>query len=99
MGGHLRPQLGVHRPADTTLTASIFGRYSVGELSGWIYFAHQVGSALSAVTAGWIFEAYGNYSPAFVSAALMAMLAAALTMLIREEPVVTPPFAPAPATT
>jgi MFS family permease len=86
-------------PPTTTLTASIFGRYSVGELSGWIYFAHQLGSALSALTAGWIFEAYGSYSPAFVSAALMALFAAALTMLIREEPVATRPMAPAPAAT
>jgi MFS family permease len=86
-------------PPTTTLTAAIFGRYSVGELSGWIYFAHQVGAALSAATAGWIFEAYGSYTPAFVSAALLAVLAAALTMLIREEPVVTPPLAPAPVTT
>jgi MFS family permease len=84
-------------PPTTTLTASIFGRYSVGELSGWIYFAHQVGSALSAATAGLIFEAYGSYTPAFVSAAVMAIAAAGLTMLIREEPVVTPPMAPAPA--
>jgi predicted MFS family arabinose efflux permease len=86
-------------PPTTTLTASIFGRYSVGELSGWIYFAHQVGAALSAATAGWIFEAYGNYTPAFVSAALLALLAAALTMLIREEPVITTPLAPAPVAT
>ena len=35
-------------PATTTLTAKIFGRYSVGELSGWIFFSHQVGSALGA---------------------------------------------------
>jgi MFS family permease len=86
-------------PPTTALTASIFGRYSVGELSGWIYFAHQVGAALSAATAGFLFEAYGSYTPAFVSAALLAFLAAALTMLIREEPVVTPPLSPAPATT
>ena len=74
-------------PPTTTLTASIFGRYSVGELSGWIFFGHQVGAALSAATAGWIFEAYGSYAPAFLSAALLALFAAALTMLIRDEPV------------
>jgi predicted MFS family arabinose efflux permease len=84
-------------PPTTTLTAAIFGRYSVGELSGWIYFAHQVGAALSAATAGWIFEAYGSYTPAFVSAAVMALLAAGLTMLIREEPVISRPLTPAPA--
>jgi MFS family permease len=84
-------------PPTTTLTASIFGRYSVGELSGWIYFAHQVGAALSAASAGWIFEAYGSYTPAFASAAGLALFAAALTMLIREAPVITPPLTPAPA--
>jgi MFS family permease len=80
-------------PPTTTLTASIFGRYSVGELSGWIFFAHQVGAALSAATAGWIYEISGSYGPAFLSAALLAMLAAALTLLIRDEPIATRPMA------
>jgi MFS family permease len=79
-------------PPTTTLTASIFGRYSVGELSGWIFFAHQVGAALSAASAGWIFEISGSYGPAFVSAAFLALLAAALTLLIRDEPITTRPI-------
>jgi len=85
-------------PPTATLTASIFGRYSVGELSGWIFFAHQVGAALGAAVAGWIFEVYGNYTPAFLSVGLLAVLAAALTMLIREEPVITRPMTPATVT-
>jgi MFS family permease len=84
-------------PPTTTLTASIFGRYSVGELSGWIFFAHQVGAALGAAVAGWVFELYGSYSPAFVSAGLLGLLAAALTMLIREESVIERPLEPATA--
>src|SRR5882762_8527528 len=87
-------------PPTTTLTANIYGRYSVGELSGWIFFAHQCGSALGAALAGWIFEWTGTYSSAFVSAALMAFLAAGLAMMIREEPLfVRPTPVPAPATT
>jgi predicted MFS family arabinose efflux permease len=85
-------------PPTTTLTASIFGRYSVGELSGWIFFSHQVGAALGAAIAGWVFEAYGSYAPAFMAAGLLGILAAALTLLIREEPVITRPLAAAPAT-
>ncbi|OLC33493.1 MAG: hypothetical protein AUH81_14170 [Candidatus Rokubacteria bacterium 13_1_40CM_4_69_5] len=86
-------------PPTTTLTANIFGRYSVGELSGWIFFSHQVGAALGAALAGWIFEWTGSYASAFVSAALMAILAAGLSLLIREEPIRTrPTAAPAPAT-
>jgi MFS family permease len=86
-------------PPTTTLTANIYGRYSVGELSGWIFFSHQVGSALGAAGAGWIYEWTGSYSPAFVSAAVMAFVAAGLSMLIREEPISTRPLQPAPATT
>jgi len=84
-------------PPTTTLTAAIFGRYSVGELSGWIFFSHQVGAALGAAIAGWVFEAYGSYAPAFVSAGIMGILAAALTLLIREEAVLTRPMTPAAA--
>jgi MFS family permease len=72
-------------PPTTTLTANIFGRFSVGELSGWIFFAHQVGSALGAALAGWIYEWTGTYSPAFLSAAAMAILAGVLALMIREE--------------
>jgi len=80
------------------LTANIFGRYSVGELSGWIFFAHQVGAALGAALAGWVYEWTGAYTIAFVSAALMGFLAAGLALAIREEPILSPPMgAPAPA--
>jgi MFS family permease len=86
-------------PPTTTLTANIFGRYSVGELSGWIFFSHQVGAALGAALAGWIYEWTGTYSIAFVSAALMGFLAAGLALAIREEPVGSRPVgSPAPAT-
>jgi MFS family permease len=86
-------------PPTTTLTANIYGRFSVGELSGWIFFAHQVGAALGAALAGWIFEWTGSYSGAFVSAALMGFVATALALMIREEPVRARPLRPAPATT
>jgi MFS family permease len=87
-------------PPTTTLTANIFGRYSVGELSGWIFFSHQVGAALGAALAGWIYEWTGTYSIAFVSAALMGFVAAGLALAIREEPITRSPLgSPAPATT
>ena len=86
-------------PPTTTLTANIFGRFSVGELSGWIFFAHQAGSALGAALAGWIYEWTGTYSPAFLSAAAMAILAGVLALMIREERVTarTMRAAPIPA--
>jgi predicted MFS family arabinose efflux permease len=78
-------------PPTTTLTANIFGRYSVGELSGWIFLSHQVGSALGAALAGWIYEWTGVYDLAFVSAAFMGFLAAGLALAIRDEPVASRP--------
>jgi MFS family permease len=85
-------------PPTTSLTATIFGRYSVGELMGWISFSHQVGAALGAALAGWVFEWTGSYSGAFVSAAILAFVASALVFAIREEPIVSRPTpAPAPA--
>jgi MFS family permease len=86
-------------PPTTTLTANIYGRFSVGELSGWIFFAHQVGAALGAALAGWIFEWTGSYSGAFISAALMGFVAAPLSLMIREAPLRARPLRPAPATT
>jgi MFS family permease len=91
-------------PPTTTLTANIFGRLSVGALSGWIYFSHQVGSAIGAWAGGAIFDATGSYSWAFLSAAVMAFVAAGLSLLIKEVPVgakptrrPTPTGAPVPA--
>ena len=73
-------------PPTTTLTANIFGRYSVGSLSGWIFFAHQVGAALGAAVGGWVFQSTGSYSWAFISAALLAFLAVPMALAIREAP-------------
>jgi predicted MFS family arabinose efflux permease len=85
-------------PPTTTLTANIFGRYSVGELSGWIFFSHQVGAALGAALAGWIYELTGAYTIAFVSAAFMGIVAAGLALAIREEPIGSRPVpVPVPA--
>jgi MFS family permease len=74
-------------PPTTTLTANIFGRLSVGALSGWIYFSHQVGSAIGAWAGGAIFDATGSYSWAFLSAAVLAFIASGLSLLIKEVPI------------
>ena len=78
-------------PPTTTLTANIFGRLSVGALSGWIYFSHQVGSALGAWAGGAIFDATGSYSWAFLSAAVLAFIASGLSLLIKEVPIAARP--------
>ena len=80
-------------PATTAITANIFGKYSIGALSGWIYFSHQVGAALGAAVGGWIFQSTGSYSWAFISGALLAFVAALMALAIKEEPVARTPQA------
>ena len=72
-------------PATTAFTARIFGRYSVGELSGWIFFSHQVGAAIGSVVGGLLYTRFGNYTLAFHSAAALAFAAAAMVLAIREQ--------------
>ena len=73
-------------PATTALTARLYGRHSVGELSGWIFMFHQLGAAFGSVLGGYFYRWFGNYTLAFYSAAGMAILAAFMIMAIREKP-------------
>jgi predicted MFS family arabinose efflux permease len=73
-------------PATTALTAKIYGRYSVGELSGWIFFSHQVGSACGSLVGGYLYDRLGDYTLAFHTAAAMAFVATILVLGIREGP-------------
>jgi MFS family permease len=81
-------------PATTALTARIYGRYSVGELSGWIFFAHQIGSAFGSLVGGYLYDRFGDYTVAFHSAAFMAFVATALVLAIRERPPAGRPAGP-----
>ena len=74
-------------PATTTLTARIYGRYSVGELSGWIFASHQLGGALGSIASGWLFDRTGDYTMAFFAAGGWAVLATAMVLAIRDEPI------------
>lgn len=73
-------------PPTSTLTANIFGRYSIGELYGWIFLSHQVGAAIGSWVGGMSYDLTGSYTIAFVSAAVLAFLASGLTLAIRDEP-------------
>lgn len=74
-------------PPTTALTAMTYGRYSVGELSGWIFLSHQLGAAVGSIVGGLLYDRFGNYTIAFHSAAALAFLATAMVLAIRERPV------------
>ncbi|MFB3816295.1 MAG: MFS transporter [Candidatus Methylomirabilales bacterium] len=83
-------------PPTSMLTADLFGRRSVGTLFGWIFFSHQVGAALASYVGGAVHDRTGGYDPAFVSAGVLGILAAAMVLAIRDRP--PAPAASAPAT-
>jgi MFS family permease len=72
-------------PATTSLTARIYGRYSVGELSGWIFLSHQVGAAVGSALGGFAYDRYHDYTLAFHSAAALALVAAGMVLMIPEK--------------
>ena len=47
--------------------------------------SHQIGSAIAALGEGWIYSSYGEYYYAFLSGAVMGLLAAAMAIIIRRD--------------
>ena len=63
-------------PPTVRLTADSFGRENTGVIYGWIGAAHQLGASLAAFGAGSIRTSMGDYSWAFLIAALLCFGAA-----------------------
>jgi sugar phosphate permease len=75
-------------PPTVALTADAFGRERVGIVFGWVFAAHQIGAATAAWGAGASRQWTGTYNYAFVSAGVLCLLAAGLSLRIgRSEPV------------
>ncbi len=70
-------------PPTTALTADMFGRKAVASIFGWIFLCHQVGAAAGSLLGGVVYEATGNYTPAFLSGAILCFAAAAMVLAIR----------------
>jgi sugar phosphate permease len=75
-------------PPTVRLTADAFGRENTGVVYGWIGAAHQIGASLAAFGAGSIRTITGDYRWAFVTAAVLCLIAAAsfVTSLPRRVP-------------
>lgn len=78
----------------SALTATIFGRYSVGSVFGTMFLIHQTGAALGSWLGGALFEATGGYGAAFAAGAVILAAASVLTMTVDVRPRATP--APSP---
>jgi MFS family permease len=69
-------------PPTANLTATIFGRASLGTVYGWIFFGHMVGAALAAYAGGFFRNVLGDYHMVFLSAAGLGFVAVALSLSI-----------------
>ena len=77
-------------PPTANLTAQIFGRASLGQLYGWIFFSHMCGAALAAYAGGYFHTVLGDYHLMFISAALMGFIAVSLALRISPPRVTMP---------
>lgn len=69
-------------PPTVKLCAQSFGRERAGIMFGWIFAAHQVGAATAAFLAGWIRTDLGDYYLAFISAGLICLVAAVMSLMV-----------------
>ena len=80
-------------PPTVNLTARRFGKGSVGVLYGWIFCSHMIGAGLAAWLGGVVRDALGDYTLMFLSAAVMGLIAAGLSLGIRKPALVDNPAA------
>jgi MFS family permease len=73
-------------PPTNSLISRIFGARSAGEIYGWVFVSHQVGSALGALLGGFTFNLQHSYTLAYVIAAALAVAAAVAVLSIRDVP-------------
>jgi MFS family permease len=66
----------------SALSADIFGRFSVGSIFGLIFLIHQMGAALGAWLAGFLFDLSGGYGLAFAMSCGLLLLGAGLSLTI-----------------
>ncbi len=72
-------------PSTIALIAKHFGQDRVGVIFGLVFVSHQIGSAIAALGAGWIYSHFGEYYYAFLSGAVMGLLAAGMALMIRRD--------------
>jgi sugar phosphate permease len=72
-------------PPTVALTADAFGRERVGIVFGWIFAAHQLGASFAAWAGGASRDWLGTYNYAFVTAGVLCLFAAGLSLRIGKQ--------------
>jgi predicted MFS family arabinose efflux permease len=69
-------------PPTVRLTGDVFGREKAGIVFGWIAASHQLGAAFATFGAGAVRTGYGSYTPAFLVAGALCVIAALIVLPI-----------------
>lgn len=67
-------------PPTVNLTAQRFGRASLGTIYGWIFCSHMIGAGIAAQAGGFFRDLLGDYHLIFISAAVLGLVAAGLSL-------------------
>jgi MFS family permease len=70
-------------PPTVRLATDAFGPLRAPVMFGWIAAGHQVGAALTALTAGWVRTTLGDYQVAFWGSGSLCLVAALLALQVR----------------
>jgi len=73
-------------PATSALAADLFGKENIGVVFGWIFFAHQVGAAIAAYGASFLYSWSSNYNVVFMLAGSFAMVGTGIVLCIKTVP-------------
>ena len=75
-------------PPTVKLTSEVFGREKASIVFGWIGASHQVGAAFATYGAGALRTSQGTYTPAFMAAGALCVIAALIVLPIAKAKVV-----------
>ena len=67
-------------PPTINLTGQRFGRGSMGTIYGWIFCSHMIGAGVASYAGGFFRDLLGDYHLIFISAAVMGVIAVALSL-------------------
>ena len=74
-------------PPTTGVVANMFGLSHLALLYGFTFVSHQVGGFIGVILGGWFYATYATYTPIWYCAILLAFIAFALHLPIRDVPV------------
>ena len=78
-------------PPTLRLATDAFGPVRAPVMFGWIAAGHQVGAALTALSAGWVRTTLGDYQVAFWASGGLCLVAALLALQVRGRAAATTP--------